>query len=431
MISVPEIQCLVMQAIILFRSEQTMSVVFWILGLFGLYVAIANISNKAVPALTMRCRWLAWLVLLTAVSVLFVALSLTMGDREATVQAKRLLANPPKSNYTEYSESLSELSGSVKGRLRRRLLVEMERIKPQVEMEGLLREAESLAVVDEGMSLSDLRRRVERLEEISGKLPNGAEKRECDRLTVEVKIAHDDRIMVVAAAKFGFQPEWDTDTSEIQNELRNIRKQLFLKANKDKIDDEITQISLRKDERIMAVAHAKFGFEPKWDTDISKIKNELQELKKQLFLEENKDKIDNEIVRIMLCKMDAQFKRNQEKLLQSPRLSYGDLLRKPEEFFWKYIRRQGRVVEDLSDLDGHQNYRVATGKNYWGTYTDDDMYIVLLNLCVAPEVRLVEGDIIDFVGTVQRPFSYYTVLGSRRTIPQVHVEWVEVIQPRG
>ncbi len=83
----------------------------------------------------------------------------------------------------------------------------------------------------------------------------------------------------------------------------------------------------------------------------------------------------------------------------------------------------------LQDV-GDGSYRVAMGKGYFGSYTEDDMFIVIDDDGEAAGTRLVEEDIIDFAGTILQPCSYTTIFGATRTIPMVSVEWIKMVKSR-
>ncbi|MEA4882440.1 MAG: hypothetical protein VB144_02050 [Clostridia bacterium] len=357
-----------------------MSTVFWLLSLFGLYVAIANIIGKAMPAPRMRRRGFARLVLPAALLCLFIALGLSLEADSTAAHAKQLLANPPTSNYVDHSNQLKKASTSVGGRLKKELLAEIKRLQPFVDQERialLIAEAEQLAAVDNSMPADELPKRIKRIEEIAASVPKGADSDACDRLVAVVMEAHDRPIMAAAKARFGLKPSWDRDTSATEQELASLQDQLLLDHNTVELQNEVDRIARDK----MA----------------ARLKHE-----EQLAAEKRK------------------------ALLASSRQSYGELLRRPEDFVGKTTRRQGEVLQDTGD----GTYRVATSKGYFGSYVDDDMLILISQDGEAAETRLVEGDVVDFAGTIMIPTSYRTILGATRTVPTVSVEWLQLVRSR-
>lgn len=357
-----------------------MSTVFCLLGLFGLYIAIANIVGKAIPALRMRRRVFAWLVLPIALLFLFIALGVRLEADKAVAQAKQLLANPPTSNYIDHSNQLKKASASIGGQLRKELLEEIKRLQPFAEKEQtvlLIAEAEQLAAVDSNMSGDELVKRVKRVKEIAAGVPKGADSDTCNRLAAIIMEAHDRPIMATARARFGLKPSWDTNTSATEQELTSLQSQLLLEHNIAELRNEMERIARDK-----ATARARH--------------------EKQLAAEKRK------------------------ALLASSKQSYGELLRRPEDFVGETIRRQGQVLQDTGD----DTYRIATSKGYFDSYVDDDMLILMSQNGEAAGTRLVEGDVIDFAGTIEMPTSYRTVLGATRTVPTVSVEWVSLLRSR-
>lgn len=362
------------------RSDAQVSTPFWLLGAVGLYVAIANIRGRVLPSLRIRRRWLAWLVLLVSLLFLLVALALTAGNREAAAEARRLLASRPSSGYAAHTAELKEVSVLLGGQLKADVMAEIERLGPLVEKEQAslrVEEARELACVGTDTSVDDLLARIRSIQEISESLADSSDKELCDSLAASLMDIHDQPIMSAARRRFGMKPSWNTDTSEPERDLRSAKDALLLERNILEVDAEIRRLTLAK---LDAVAKHK----------------------EELAAERRK------------------------KLLASSSQSYGDLLRRPEDYVGKTLRCQGEVLQDVGD----GSYRVATGKGYFGSYTEDDMFIVIDDDGEAAGTRLVEEDIIDFAGTILQPCSYTTIFGATRTIPMVSVEWIQMVKPR-
>lgn len=83
---------------------------------------------------------------------------------------------------------------------------------------------------------------------------------------------------------------------------------------------------------------------------------------------------------------------------------YRDILRGEEE--GECYRIYGEILHPI----GSDGYRIGTGE-----YGLDDIFLYWQG-----EEPLVEGDVVEFVGMVVKPFTYETVLGAERTIPAFH-----------
>lgn len=357
-----------------------MSTPFWVIGAVGLYVAIANIRGRVVPFLRIRRRWLAWIVLLVSLFFLLVALAVTTGSREAVAEARRLLASRPSSGYAAHTAKLKEVSVLLGGQLKADVMAEIEGLGPLVEKEqASLRteEARKLASVGTDTSANDLLARIMRIQEISASLVDSSDKELCDGFAASLRDIHDQQIMSAVRPRFGLKPKWNTDTTGLERDLRSAKDALLLERNKLEVDAEIDRLT-----------RAKLGA-------IAKHEEEL-------------------------------VAERRKKLLASSSQSYGELLRRPEDYVGKTLRRQGEVLQDVGD----NSYRVATGKGYFDSYYDDDMFIVIDDGGEAAGTRLVEEDIIDFAGTILMPYTYTTIFGATRTVPMVSVEWIKMVKSR-
>ena len=75
----------------------------------------------------------------------------------------------------------------------------------------------------------------------------------------------------------------------------------------------------------------------------------------------------------------------------------------------------GEILEPV----GGTGYRIST--EGWGTsYETDDVFLYWQG-----DERVVEGDLVEFVGMVVEPLTYETVLGGERTIPAFHGASIE------
>ncbi len=100
---------------------------------------------------------------------------------------------------------------------------ETERLQPLAEKERvslLIGEAKHLANVDKSTPADDLIARISRIEAISESLIDGADKDLCDSLAASLMDIHDQQIMAAVRPKFGTKPSWNTDTSKLEQDLR-------------------------------------------------------------------------------------------------------------------------------------------------------------------------------------------------------------------
>lgn len=217
--------------------------------------------------------------------------------------------------------------------------------------------------------------------------------------------------------------------------LKNIRLLLKEPEIRDDIDHLIDGLITKNNSFTWEYAKSCYGYKPNWNSDskVDEIKSELQMARNVITSDEPKrTDIENEIKRLDAAYdkavQDHEAKLEQEriaKFLNAPAHSYGELLRYPEEYTGKEIRRKGEVTQ----IAGDRIYRVNTKQGSWG-YSGDDLFIFLPRTGEVGKINLIEDDIIDFAGTISEPISYKTVLGSERTIPAVYVEWVKILEVR-
>jgi hypothetical protein len=92
------------------------------------------------------------------------------------------------------------------------------------------------------------------------------------------------------------------------------------------------------------------------------------------------------------------------------RLPYDDLARYAEEWKGTAVRYQGKVLQ----LIGDTALRVDITRGAYGLW-DDTVYLDLKGQ--SKNARLLEGDIIEFVGITNGTRTYLTVLGNEVTVP--------------
>ncbi len=107
---------------------------------------------------------------------------------------------------------------------------------------------------------------------------------------------------------------------------------------------------------------------------------------------------------------------------QSVIVNYQDLFRNIEQYVSKQVYYTGQVIQ-VTDL-GNNNYvlRVDVTPSSFGFWSDD-VYVHYSG------TRLLENDIIEFVGKVLGTITYQTVLGAQRTIPELTVLQAKLYTP--
>ncbi len=102
-------------------------------------------------------------------------------------------------------------------------------------------------------------------------------------------------------------------------------------------------------------------------------------------------------------------------------LSYDDLARYPDKHKGKPVSLQGEVIQKISDTE----FRVNVTQSEHG-FWNDAVYFVLAD--DARGARLLEDDIVEFLGIAQGEVTYKAVLGQKVTVPRIDVYEVSVIK---
>ena len=102
-------------------------------------------------------------------------------------------------------------------------------------------------------------------------------------------------------------------------------------------------------------------------------------------------------------------------------VNYDDLARYPEKYKGKSVAFQGKVVQKVSDTE----FRVNITKSEYD-YWDDTVYLLLTK--DVKDVRLLEDDVIEFLGLVQGELMYKAVLGHKITIPRIDAYEVGIVK---
>ena len=95
------------------------------------------------------------------------------------------------------------------------------------------------------------------------------------------------------------------------------------------------------------------------------------------------------------------------------RVSYDDLFRKNEQWEGEYIYYKGKIIQVMGGSDNKYRFRanVTKGEFSW----DDTVYLRYSG------ERLLEDDIIEFVGRVNGLVKYEAIFGNKVTIPDITI----------
>lgn len=103
----------------------------------------------------------------------------------------------------------------------------------------------------------------------------------------------------------------------------------------------------------------------------------------------------------------------QEAMAQAARVSYDDLFRNNDAYIGQKVHFQGKIAQVVEGPGDSYDLRVNVTR---GQYTwDDTVYLHYSG------PRLLEDDIIEFVGEVEGLMTYEAVLGNNITIPELAV----------
>ena len=98
--------------------------------------------------------------------------------------------------------------------------------------------------------------------------------------------------------------------------------------------------------------------------------------------------------------------------------TYEDLFRNSEDYEFKDVAFEGEVIQVIDDGTGTYTLRinVTEGEYFW-----DDAVLVLYT-----GDRILEEDIVRFVGTYTGPYTYESTLGGDITVPAFTLDDVEI-----
>ena len=99
------------------------------------------------------------------------------------------------------------------------------------------------------------------------------------------------------------------------------------------------------------------------------------------------------------------------------RVTYEDLFRYNERYVGQSVYYRGEIIQVLEGPNETYTIRANVTEGAYGLWTDD----LLLLYRRGDGVRVLEDDIIQFVGTVTGLHQYETILGGQRTVPLIEV----------
>lgn len=104
-----------------------------------------------------------------------------------------------------------------------------------------------------------------------------------------------------------------------------------------------------------------------------------------------------------------------DQLIAGPmKVPYSSLARSTESFIGRSVSYQGKVIQVE---EGYESYTMLVNVTYSDGFWDDTV-LVICNRC---DQRILEDDTLFFVGQVDGRFTYETVLGANRTVPQLTI----------
>lgn len=107
--------------------------------------------------------------------------------------------------------------------------------------------------------------------------------------------------------------------------------------------------------------------------------------------------------------------RNIAQLIaNATKLDYDTLARNTEFFIDRVVEYQGKVIQVE---EGHMSYTMLVNVTYSDGFWDDTILVI----CQPCDHRILEDDNLFFIGQVDGRFTYETVLGASRTVPQISI----------
>lgn len=105
------------------------------------------------------------------------------------------------------------------------------------------------------------------------------------------------------------------------------------------------------------------------------------------------------------------------------KLTYDDIARYPDVHYGKSVVYTGKVVQKVSDTQ----YRISITETDLGLWKDT-VYVFLRES--ARNSRILEDDIVEFVGVLRGEQTYRSIFNQRITIPRIDVYEINVVRKR-
>ena len=113
---------------------------------------------------------------------------------------------------------------------------------------------------------------------------------------------------------------------------------------------------------------------------------------------------------------------DEEKALAS-QIPYNDLFRNNEAHIGKQVWYQGKVIQVLEENNNEFQLRANVTRGEYGW--DDTVFLHYSG------TRILEGDIIEFIGTVEELLTYEAIFGQEITIPSIRVTTSKLVVESG
>lgn len=112
-----------------------------------------------------------------------------------------------------------------------------------------------------------------------------------------------------------------------------------------------------------------------------------------------------------------------KNLVEAVSVSYSNLFRNIEEYLGDYVVFRGKVLQVGQTQPGEYLLLVYVTERDFGSWDD----VIRVDY---EGSRILEDDVIEFVGIVDEPWTYTTALGSSNTVPWVHAIRTRIVIPR-
>ena len=118
----------------------------------------------------------------------------------------------------------------------------------------------------------------------------------------------------------------------------------------------------------------------------------------------------------------AKIETKDEYIKKCKKYTYKEIARNPDDYYFKYAKFTGKVVQTLYD-GNYVQLRVDVTKDKYGYY-DDTIYVVYTKK--AGESKILEDDIVTIYGMLAGETSYESVLHTTITLPLMYAEYIDI-----